>query len=254
MKGFSFKLKGIRNRIIISFLGVVLLLLFSTLVSYFELRRLSDETATILESNRRNIELVREMLSAMQSQNVAFLHMTVLHNAEYDTLYGENISALEDAVAKTKVGNPSNSLVDSISHGVIGLRELAAAVIDNNLAEEPKPRVEFYSDYKIIYDELIANIYDFMTSTQATIEPRAQALYHNAYRAVTPVLISLAVMVAILLMLLYFVLLYVVNPILGINRSLGDYLTFKLPFKVKEECNDEVAELKDRVETLINKG
>ncbi|MFR9650226.1 MAG: hypothetical protein SNJ33_04455 [Rikenellaceae bacterium] len=258
IKGFKFKkndaaikLKGIRRRVIISFLGVVLLLLFSTLVSYFELKRLGDETANILESNRRNIELVREMLSGLQSQNVAFIQMTIFHNAEYDVIHSENIDALEQVVEVTLAESPDNALLDSISYGVTQLRALSDEVVQTNFEDEFRPRVAFYSDYKLIYDKLIDNIYEFMTSSQATIEPRAQALYHNAYRAVTPVLISLAVMVAILLMLLYFVLLYLVNPVLGINKSLGDYLSFKLPFKVKQECKDEVEQLRDNIELLI---
>ncbi len=258
IKGFKFKkngvaikLQGIRRRVIISFLGVVLLLLFSSMVSYFELNRLGDETAAVLESNRRNIELVRNMLDGMQSQNVSFIQMTIFHNANYDSIYFKDVDKLESVVNVTHAESPDSKLLDSISYGVTQLRELATEVVKSNSEDEFRPRVEFYSDYKIIYDKLIDNIYEFMTSSQATIEPRTQALYHNAYRAVTPVLISLAVMVAILLMLLYFVLLYLVNPILGINRSLGEYLTFKLPFNVKQECKDEVLQLRDNIEALI---
>ena len=59
-------------------------------------------------------------------------------------------------------------------------------------------------------------------------------------------------MIAIVLMLFYFVMIYCVNPVLGINRGLADYLSFKLPFAVKQECRDELQELKENIETLIN--
>lgn len=268
-KKISFKIKGIRKRVIISFMSVVLLLLFSSLVSYFELRRLGDETAMILESNKRNIELVRDMLSATQSQNITFMQMTINENKKYDQLYRDNLKTLEMAVESTRKDNPTNELLDSISQGVSSLRLLANEVVLSSLDSEEEeesqeemiisplgelsPRLLFFSRYKVIYDKLIENIYDFMTSTQTTIEPKAQALYHNAYRAVTPVLISLAVMVAIVLMLLYFVLLYVVDPILGINKSLREYISFKIPFKVKSECKDEVEQLRDNIEILTKR-
>ena len=44
-----------------------------------------------------------------------------------------------------------------------------------------------------------------MISTQSSLAPRTEQLKRNAYRAVTPVLISLLVMIAIVLMLYYFV-------------------------------------------------
>ena len=73
----------------------------------------------------------------------------------------------------------------------------------------------------------------------------------NAYRAVTPVLISLLVMIAIVLMLYYFMTVYCINPILRINKGLGDFLTFRIPFAVKGELKDEVAELKEKIDTLV---
>ena len=90
-----------------------------------------------------------------------------------------------------------------------------------------------------------------MISTQSSLAPRTEQLKRNAYRAVTPVLISLLVMIAIVLMLYYFVSAYLVRPVLSMNKSLGDYLRFGLPFKVKAEVKDEVAELKDRIDDVV---
>ena len=59
-------------------------------------------------------------------------------------------------------------------------------------------------------------------------------------------------MIAIVLMLYFFVLVYGVRPIVRINRSLSDYLAFKLPFKVKAELIDELRELSDNIENLVN--
>ena len=64
-------------------------------------------------------------------------------------------------------------------------------------------------------------------------------------------LISLLVMIAIVLMLYYFMTVYCINPILRINKGLGDFLTFRIPFAVKGELKDEVAELKEKIDTLV---
>ena len=65
-------------------------------------------------------------------------------------------------------------------------------------------------------------------------------------------LISLAVMIAIVLMFYFFVYIYGVKPILRINKALADHLSFKLPYKVKAEMIDEIKELNDNIENLIN--
>ena len=44
---------------------------------------------------------------------------------------------------------------------------------------------------------------------------------------------------------------YCANPIIRMNKGLGDYLSFRVPFVVKADCKDEVLELKEKIETLI---
>jgi hypothetical protein len=105
--------------------------------------------------------------------------------------------------------------------------------------------------YSKAYDKLTGSIKNYMISTQSSLAPRTEQLKRNAYRAVTPVLISLLVMIAIVLMLYYFVSAYLVRPVLAMNKSLGDYLRFGLPFRIKAEVKDEVAELKDRIDDVI---
>ena len=90
-----------------------------------------------------------------------------------------------------------------------------------------------------------------MTSTQSSLAPRAEQMKKNAYRAVTPVLISLAVMIAIVLMLFYFMTIYCVSPIERMNKALGNYLTYHMPFTVKGDLKDEVLALKEKIDLLI---
>ena len=93
-----------------------------------------------------------------------------------------------------------------------------------------------------------------MTSSQNTLSPEVNRLSHTARRSVTPVFISLLVMFVVVLMLYFFLKKLYVKPILRINRSLGDYLAYKVPFDKNIACRDELGELRDRIETLISKS
>ena len=68
----------------------------------------------------------------------------------------------------------------------------------------------------------------------------------------TPVLISLLVMIATVLMLYYFMSLYCVDPVVRMNKSLGDFLAFRVPFAPKADFKDEVQELREKIEMLIS--
>lgn len=258
---------GLRKRVAIGFLSIVCLLFFSGMVSLFELSHLSRDTGEILKANKRNIELAKAMLDAAHEQNVALIHLSVFGDRSYDSICRSSMESLENTLALAQGEALDKSFLDSLAFATTELRILT----DTYLAKGSeggllKPHVvpfalnadstavsaNWYNDeYEALYGRLTSAIKAYMTSTQSSLAPRAEQMKKNAYRAVTPVLISLAVMIAIVLMLYYFMSVYCVNPILRMNKGLGDFIAFRTPFAVKGEFKDEVLGLKEKIEALI---
>lgn len=276
-------MKGMRKRVTVGFLSIVSLLFISGMLSFFELGSLSRDTGDILKASRRNIELAKEMLDAAHELNVALIHRSVYADRTYDSLCRSSMQRLERVHLTAQQEALDRSFLDSLSFATTEMKilvdryltaatrraeqEAAAAILADTLphadslavvlpAEVPMPTADHWytEEFEASYTRLTASVKAFMTSTQSSLAPRTEQMKKNAYRAVTPVLIALAVMIAIVLMFYYFMTIYCVNPILGMNKSLGDYLSFKLPFAVKAECKDEVLELKEKIDTLITQS
>ncbi|MBQ5394402.1 MAG: hypothetical protein IIU62_05130 [Alistipes sp.] len=266
---------GMRKRVTIGFLSIVCLLFFSGMVSFVELSRLGRDTGDILKASRRNIELAKEMLDAAHNQNVALIHLTVLGDRSYEEVCRREMAHLEDVMLVAQNEALDKSFLDSLAFATTEMKilvdgylarvdaaEAIAAVVaaDTTLVAADSLTVKgevaevgkdwYTNEYEAVYHRLTAAVKAYMTSTQSSLAPRTEQMKKNAYRAVTPVLISLVVMIAILLMFYYFMTIYCVNPIVKINKSLGDFLSFRLPFNVKAECKDEVLELKERIDSL----
>ena len=254
---------GLRKRVSVGFLSIVCLLFCSGMVSLVELSHLSRDTGEILRASDRNIELAKEMLDAAQEQNRALIRLSVFGDRSADSLCRASLERLENTLLVAQEEAHDRSLLDSLAFATTELRLLT----DRYLAGMQSAAVPAASDrpdslggrwyndeYEVLYGRLVSAVKNYMTSTQISLAPRAEQMKKNAYRAVTPVLISLAVMIAIVLMLYYFMTIYCVNPIVRMNKSLGDSLAFRVPFTVKAECRDEVLELRDKIETLINRS
>lgn len=272
-------MKGMRKRVTVGFLSIVGLLFVSGMLSFIELNGLSRDTGDILKASRRNIELAKEMLDAAHELNVALIHRSVYADRSYDSLCRSSMQRLERVHLTAQQEALDRSFLDSLSFATTEMKILvdrylttatrraeqqaAAALLADTLphpdsllivpVEVVQPEADrwYTEEFEASYTRLTASVKAFMTSTQSSLAPRTEQMKKNAYRAVTPVLIALAVMIAIVLMFHYFMMIYCVNPILKMNKSLGDYLTFKLPFTVKAECKDEVLELKEKIDTLI---
>lgn len=112
----------------------------------------------------------------------------------------------------------------------------------------------YASEYEALYSRLTAAVKSYMTSTQSSLAPRTEQMKKNAYRAVTPVLISVVVMIAIVLMLFYFVSIYCVDPVVRMNKALGDWIAYRMPFAVKADCKDEMEQLREKIESLTTRA
>ncbi|MEG0789163.1 MAG: hypothetical protein RSB23_01635 [Alistipes sp.] len=245
---------GLRKRVTVGFLSIVCLLFVSGMISFFELSQLSKVTGEILQANKRNIQLAKQMLDAADEQNIALIHLSVLGDRSYDSLCRVSMERLEKTLMLAQSEAVDKSFLDSLAFATTELRLLTDNYLtfgEDVLVADSLKGKWYNNEYEALYGRLTAAIKNYMTSTQSSLVPRAEQMKKNAYRAVTPVLISLVVMIAIVLMLFYFMTIYCVDPIVKINKGLGDYLAFKIPFTVKADCKDEVAELKEKIENLI---
>lgn len=249
-------MKGIRKRVTIGFMSIVTLLFFSGMVSLFELGHLSTDAEAILDNSHRNMELAKGILSSLHKQNYAVAEVAVLGGASSDSLSREGLIYLENSLAAAYDLSKGGAHLDSLTVTVAELRRLTNEMLAalNDTLPSSFDRVWYNDVYMPVSSKVSEQINDYMSATHEGLTTRAEQLDHNAYRAVMPVLISLLVMIAIVLMLYYFITIYCVNPVLSLRKSLADWLAFRLPFAPKSECRDELLELKEDIETLINQS
>ena len=228
-----------RRRVTIGFGSIVCLLFFSGMVSLFELSRLSRDTDDILQTSKRNIELAREMLDAAHGHNVSMIRLAVFGDRGSDSLCVASLERLENTLLVAQHEALEKSYLDSLSFVTTELRLLTDSYLAFGAVERAaKPQARFRADSLGArwYNDQYEAVYGRLTS---------------AIKGYINTLISLVVMIAIVLMLFYFMLIYSVNPILRMNKGLGDWLAFRVPFAVAGDLKDEMLELKEKIDTLI---
>jgi hypothetical protein len=270
-----FTIKTLNRRIRVAFMSLLLLLFFSGAMSLFELERVSKDTEDILIASKENVDLAGDMLTALNEQNDMMITLAVA-SGRYDEIkhYSdrceESMAQLSrsTALAQRKMQNTDTpEAADSLAYQVERVNQLTRAYIRGEVhlpiiqAREQGDTTAlvvythkwYIDEYRPEYEKTVSSITDYMTGVHNTLGPQVNNLSHTARRAVTPVFISLVVMVVIVIMFYFFVHYHFVRPVLRINRSLGDYLTYKKPFDDEIACRDEIVTLRDRIAQLIAK-
>ncbi len=268
-----FSIRTLTRRMRVAFMCLLLLLFVSGVVSLLELERVSKDTEDILLASKENVDLAGSMLTALNEQNDVMITLAVA-SGKYDDIktYSarceESISHLthstllaqrkmqqtetpEAADSLVLVTSRVNELAQTYIRGEVH-RAIAMSLLDS-VAVVPTTHEWYVNEYKPEYELTTQQITKYMTGVHNTLGPEVNNLSHTARRAVTPVFISLIVMVVIVIMFYYFFNYYYVRPILRINNSLGDYITYKKPFDGEIPCRDEMVALRDRIAQLANK-
>ena len=248
-------MKGIGKRVTVAFMSIVALLSVSGLISLFELSNLSYDTVAILSANSRDLELAKNLLRSAHDHSRAMIDVAIFDKEERKVACRNASDELVAHISSVYAHAPKavHGSLDTLSMYVTDLAQLTEnyksyeVVVIDSLRSEVR-RI----DGRGWYDRFVEQVKEYITLSHGELAPRATQLSKNVYRSVAPVLISLLVMIAIVLMFYYFVYIYGVKPILRINRSLSDYMLFKLPFKPKTVMVDEIKELHDNIENMIN--
>ena len=264
-----FTLKSIKRRVQLAFTSIILLLVFSGALSLFELERVSHDTEEILLQSKMSTDLAREMVTVLNEQNDAMIEMAVIGGsivdiAPYYKSCVESIERLSDATERARrrmeeIGSPE--ITDSLLLYTARINDLTNSYINGDVHRAISsdtlvcrtPHSWYVESYKPLYVNVSKQITKFMTGSESTLGPDVNSLSLTARRAVTPVFLSLVVMIVVALMFYYFLNHYLIKPIIRINRSLGEYLRYRSPFDKDLACRDEIKSLRDRIVILIAK-
>lgn len=268
-----FSINSVSRRIRVAFISILLLLFFSGAMSLFELERVSHDTEEILLASKQNTELAGSMLSAINDQNDAMIAMAVSSGKFTDIQrhserceesmrrLATSTAAAQRKMQTTDTPMAADTLVmyanranETVRHYINGdvHRRIASELLDSTRVASTT-HDWYLNEYKPEYERTVEYITKYMTGVHSTLGPDVNNLSHTARRAVTPVFISLVVMVVIVAMFYFFMMHYFIRPLLRINNSLGDYLTYKKPFDGEIRSRDELATLRDRIAQLIAK-
>lgn len=261
-------MKGIHKRILTGFLSIVVLLFFSGMVSLYELNHMSGDINAILAGGRQGITASESVLTSLREYDKVVVNYAIAGNVDYAAKCEPTMQSVRARVAdaRSKGGKSLAQSYDSLSmvinqmdENVLSLRK--TRYVELQWARDTLSFIrsssfdgdEWYkTNFAPLYDEAMHRVMRVTSDAHNALTPRAESLSNNAYRAVTPVFISLLIMIVILLVFYFFIMLYIGRPVIQINKALDDTIRYKVPFVVKAECRDEVFGIKDKLEKLLN--
>ena len=238
---------SMKAKLTLSLSAIAITLLVSSFISIMEYSRMSSYVSDLIADNVRSINSAQKLseLSAQYNHDLLAVIGDDISGTLPDFRQEEFMSqcdSLKQSLIDVKMQPLTDSVVYAYSAFMLTSLELkdvlSSDFIDTRswYFERLQPQFRRLNSY---IDVLTAAVYDDLRKNSATFE-------RGFYRSI-PGAVAVGVGLLLVLMLLFFILAYYVNPIYRMLEGLNDYRAYDRKYNYTFEGDDELAELNEGI-------
>jgi predicted PurR-regulated permease PerM len=254
-KKFRERRLSMRSKLILSLSSIAAILLLSSLISVMEYSSMSNYVSDLIADDIRSINVANRLADMSNTYNLQILEVigdeTSLRVPDFDDGYFKShCDSLRISVASNQVRPMADSVMYSYSAYMLTSLELEDVMqsdfIDSRswYFERLQPRFE---RLRYDMDQLSSSIYKDLERNSATFE-------RGFYRSVIPGIVAVGVGLLLVVMLLFFLLAFYVNPLYRMLDGLDAYRARDKKYSVKFDGDDELVRLNEGISELANEN
>lgn len=246
---------SMRAKLILSLSSIAAILLLSSLISVMEYSSMSNYVSDLIADDISSINVANRLADMSNTYNLQILEVigdeTSLRVPDFDDGYFKShCDSLRMKVASNQVRPMADSVMYSYSAYMLTSLELEDVIqsdfIDSRswYFERLQPRFE---RLRYDMDQLSSAIYKDLEKNSATFES-------GFYRSVIPGIVAVGVGLLLVVMLLFFLLAFYVNPLYRMLDGLDAYRARDKKYSVKFDGDDELVRLNEGISELANEN
>lgn len=243
---------GLRAKILSGFLILSAMLVVAGAWSIREVASMGGSVQRLLDDNYRSINAAKSMIEALEREDSGVL-LLLLGSLDRGTSIIQAadrmfLDAFEIASHNITVRG-EQAQIEEINAKYRAYKELWVRPVPGTRLEGD---LNWYSEkVHIAFQDAKASVEKLMTMNDQMMYQIASELKGRSHRAIMPGVIAIIAALVFSLFFNFFVHIYVVNPIIGITKSIQKFIETREPFQFKVETRDEIAELASSLGNLL---
>lgn len=246
---------SMRMKAVLALGAIAVTLLVSSLLSVMEYTRMSDYVSELIGENIRSINVAQRLASVSNEYNLEIL--TIIGDTTRTTLppfdedeFMRHCDDLRTSLATRNLSNLADSVEYSFSAYMLTSLELPS-VLESDFIDT---RTWYFDRLQPVYGRLRGDIERLSESTYQDLQKNSATFERGFYRSVIPGAVSVAVGLMLVLMLLFFVLSYFVNPVYKMNEAFDEYRLLNKKYSYDFDGDDELSDLNRNITELADEN
>lgn len=242
-------------KLTLSLSSIVIILLVSSIISVMEYSRMSTYVSSLIADNVNNITVAQHLSDAANTYNLEVLAVigddTQNRLPDFDSeLFVSRCDSLRTTLASMSLQPLADSVLYAYSAYMLTSLELPSVILSDFIDtrtwyfERLQPK---YNRLHLDIDNMSSAIYNDLKKNSATFD-------RGFYRSIIPGIVAVGVGILLVLMLLFFILVYYVNPIYKMLNGLETYKTYNKKYTYTFEGDDQLVNLNEGITEVIQEN
>lgn len=244
---------SMRLRLFFSLGSIAAILLVSGLISIIEYRRMSDYVSDLIASNIKSINLSQRLADMTQEYNHQMLTVVLMNDLtmmpEFDLhLFQQQADSLKSAVTS------SNSLpvVDTVSTSFDAFMKTSLKFDEVFLADTVDTGEWFFGSLQPCYNKFRKDIDTLNSAIHEELRNNSEDFDAGFYRSIIPGVVSVGAGLLLVMLLMYFILVYYVNPLYKMSDGVDNYRAIGKRHTYSFDGDDQLANINLGLSELID--
>mgnify|MGYP007101934344 CR=1 FL=1 len=246
---------SMRTKLTLSLLAIAVALLASSVISILEYSRMSHYVSDLMADNIKSVGVAQKLSEVSSQYNLGIL--AVIGDDAVSALpdfHQEEFMAHCDSLRKSLVSDKMLPLTDSVVYAYTAYMLTSMELSDVLQSDFIDTRTWYFERLQPQYKRLNAYIENLDDAIYAELKKNSETFQRGFYRSIIPGTVAVGVGLLLILMLLFFILVYYVNPLYKMLDGLYNYRSFNKKYTYSFEGDDQLSELNDGITELVGEN
>ena len=247
--------KSVKIKIALGLGAIAAMLLLSSIISVLEYRRMSNYLSDLIAANVRGIDAAQRLVSVCDEYNLAIL--TSIGEEVSGTLPDFDTLAIKDRCDSLTANitlSSARALADSASASALAYLAVAKELDMVIYSEFIDTRDWYFNRLQPCFNKLRSEVEQLNDVIFEDLENNSLTFQDSFYRSIMPGIVSVGVGLVLVLLLLFFINVYYLNPLYKMLSGMESYRDTGHRYNYTFDGGDQLSSLNDCVTDLVEEN
>lgn len=243
---------SMRAKLTLSLSAIAAILLISSIISVMEYSRMSSYVSDLIADDIESINTARALGEATNAYNLEILAVigdgSSRELPEFDQRgFVQRCESLRTSFE----GDNLQPLADSVMYSYAAYMLASLELRDVVSSDFIDTREWYFDRLQAKYNRMSSDIDALSAAIYSDLKTNSETFQRGFYRSIIPGIVAVGVGLLLVLMLLFFILTYYVNPLYKMLEGLSAYRASNAAYKYTFEGDDQLSELNEGITEVI---